>query len=51
MKMATKNSSKVTGKQAASAASRTLQSPKASKAAKVAAASALAQTPNRRKGR
>lgn len=38
---------KQTGKKAASAASKTLTSPKASKAAKTAAGSALAQTPKR----
>lgn len=39
----------VTGKQAASAAATTLNSKSASKAAKTAAASALAQTPSRRR--
>lgn len=39
----------VTGKKAASAAAKTLNSASASKAAKTAAASALAQTPNHKK--
>lgn len=39
----------VTGKKAASAAAKTLNSTSASKAAKTAAASALSQTPSRRK--
>ena len=46
--MAKSNRTKVTGKQAASAASRVLSNPKSTKAAKQAAASALAQTPNKR---
>jgi hypothetical protein len=41
--MAKSNRSKVTGKRAASAASRVLSNPKSSTAAKKAAASALAQ--------
>lgn len=39
----------VTGKKAASAAAKTLNSTSASKAAKTAAGSALSQTPSRRK--
>lgn len=42
---------KQTGQKAATAASRTLQSPSASKPAKTAAASALSQTPTRGRGR
>ena len=38
-----------TGKKASSAASQVLRDPKASKAAKSAAASALTQTPNRKR--
>jgi hypothetical protein len=47
-KMARKNS-EVTGKKAASAASKVLRDPKSSKAAKTAAASALTQRPNKKK--
>ena len=47
--MARKNSQKVTGKKAASAAAKVLRNPRSSRAAKSAAGSALAQRPNRRK--
>lgn len=40
----------VTGRKAASAASKVLRDPKSSKAAKSAAASALTQRPNKRRG-
>lgn len=43
------NSRKVTGKAAASAAGKTMRSPKASKSAKTAAGSALAQTPGKKR--
>ncbi len=42
------NSKKVTGKDAASAASNTIRNPKASPAAKKAAGSALSQTPSKK---
>lgn len=48
--MARKRNTEVTSKRAASAASKVLRNPRSSKAAKTAAASALAQRPNRRKG-
>lgn len=47
--MARKRNTEVTSKRAASAASKVLRNPRSSKAAKTAAASALAQRPNRRK--
>lgn len=47
--MARKRNIEVTSKKAASAASKVLRNPKASKAAKSAAGSALTQRPNRRK--
>ena len=47
--MARKRNTEVTSKKAASAASKVLRNPKASKAAKSAAGSALTQRPNRRK--
>ncbi|MCY4560223.1 MAG: hypothetical protein OXF79_28470 [Chloroflexi bacterium] len=47
--MARKTNTEVTSKRAASAASKVLRNPRSSKAAKTAAASALAQRPNRRK--
>ena len=47
--MAHKRNTEVTSKRAASAASKVLRNPRSSKAAKTAAASALAQRPNRRK--
>ena len=47
--MARKRNTEVTSKRAASAASMVLRNPRSSKAAKTAAASALAQRPNRRK--
>ncbi len=47
--MAPKRNTEVTSKKAASAAGKVLQNPKASKAAKSAAGSALTQRPNRRK--
>lgn len=46
--MANKRNTEVTGKRAASAASKTLRSPTASKAAKSAAGSALTQRPGRK---
>jgi len=46
--MAGKKNSEVTGKKAASAASKVLRNPKSSKAAKSAAASALTQRPNKK---
>ena len=48
--MARKKNTEVTSKRAASAVSKVLRNPRSSKAAKTAAASALAQRPNRRKG-
>ncbi|MFQ3451780.1 hypothetical protein PMN64_00425 [Bradyrhizobium sp. UFLA01-814] len=42
------SSNEVTGKKAASAASKILRDPKSSKAAKTAAASALTQRPNKK---
>ncbi len=47
--MARKRNAEVTSKKAASAAGKILRNPKASKAAKSAAGSALTQRPNRRK--
>lgn len=47
--MTRKTNSEVTSKKAASAASKVLRDPKASKAAKTAAGSALTQRPNRKK--
>lgn len=47
--MAKRSNSEVTSKKAASAASKVLRDPKASKAAKSAAGSALTQRPNRKK--
>ena len=47
--MAKRTNSEVTSKKAASAASKVLRDPKASKAAKSAAGSALTQRPNRKK--
>ena len=47
--MARKRNTEVTSKRAASAASKVLRNPRSRKAAKTAAASALAQRPNRRK--
>ncbi len=47
--MATKKNAEVTSKRAASAASRTLRDPRASKDAKSAAGSALTQRPNKKK--
>lgn len=47
--MTRKPNSEVTGKKAASAASKVLRDPKASKAAKSAAGSALTQRPDRKK--
>lgn len=47
--MARKRNKEVTSKKAASAAAKTLSNPKASKAAKSAAASALTQRPDRKK--
>lgn len=47
--MARKKNAEVTSKRAGSAASKVLRNPRSSKAAKTAAASALAQRPNRRK--
>ena len=47
--MARKRNTEVTGKKAASAAAKVLRDPKASKAAKSAAGSALTQRPDRRK--
>ena len=49
IQMARRQNREVTSKRAASAASRVLRDPKSSKAAKTAAASALAQRPNRKK--
>ena len=46
--MARKPNKEVTGKKAASAASKVLRDPKASKAAKSAAGSALTQRPNKK---
>ena len=46
--MARKPNSEVTSKKAASAASKVLRNPKASKAAKSAAGSALTQRPNKK---
>ena len=45
----TKKNTEVTGKKAATAASKVLRNPKSSKAAKTAAASALTQRPNKKK--
>ena len=47
--MADKGNSEVTSKKVASAASKVLRDPKASPAAKSAAASALTQRPNKKK--
>ena len=47
--MAGKKNSEVTSKRAATAASKVLRDPKASKAAKTAAGSALTQRPNKKK--
>jgi hypothetical protein len=47
--MAKKPNTEVTSKRAASAASKTMRSPSASKAAKTAAASALTQRPGKSK--
>lgn len=47
--MARKRNTEVTSKKAASAAAKVLRNPKASKAAKSAAGSALTQRPDRRK--
>lgn len=47
--MTRKTNSEVTSKKAASAASKVLRDPKASKAAKTAAGSALTQRPSRKK--
>ena len=47
--MARKRNTEVTSRRAASAASKVLRNPRSSKAAKTAAASALAQRPDRRK--
>ena len=47
--MAGKKNNEVTSKKAASAASKVLRDPKASKAAKTAAGSALTQRPNKKK--
>ena len=47
--MASKRNTEVTSRRAASAASKVLGNPRSSKNAKTAAASALAQRPNRRK--
>lgn len=47
--MAKRSNSEVTSKKAASAASKVLRDPKASKAAKSAAGSALTQRPDRKK--
>ena len=47
--MARKRNTEVTSRRAASAASKVLRNPRSSKNAKTAAASALAQRPNRRK--
>ena len=47
--MVRKKNVEVTSKKAASAASKVLRNPRSSKDAKTAAASALAQRPNRRK--
>ena len=47
--MARKGRGEVTGKKAASAASKVLRNPNSSKAAKTAAASALTQRPNKKK--
>lgn len=46
--MARRRNSEVTSKKAASAASKVLRDPKASKAAKTAAGSALTQRPNKK---
>lgn len=47
--MAKRKNSEVASKKAASAAGRVLRDPNSNKAAKTAAASALTQTPNRKK--
>lgn len=47
--MARKSNSEVTSKKAASAALKVLRDPRASKAAKTAAGSALTQRPNKKK--
>lgn len=47
--MSKRKNSEVTSKKAASAAGRVLRDPNSRKAAKIAAASALTQTPNRKK--
>lgn len=47
--MARRRNTEVTSKKAASAAAKVLRDPKASKAAKSAAGSALTQRPNKRK--
>jgi len=49
--MASKRNSEVTGKRAASAAGKVLRNPKSSAAAKSAAASALTQVPNHKRGK
>ena len=49
IQMARKSKIEVTSKKAASAASKVLRNPKSSKDAKTAAASALAQRPNKKK--
>jgi len=47
--MSNRKNSEVTSKKAASAAAKVLRDPKASKAAKTAAGSALTQRPNKKK--
>ena len=47
--MPRKSNSEVTGRKAATAASKVLRNPKSSQAAKTAAASALTQRPNKKK--
>lgn len=49
--MPKRQNSEVTSQKAASAAGRVLRDPKSSKAAKTAAASALTQRPNQKKGK
>jgi hypothetical protein len=49
--MANRKNTEVTSKKAASAAGKVLRDPKSSKAAKTAAASALTQRPNQKKGK